>query len=291
MTSSNRNETNMDLRREKQVHQDVEKKGEEEEEPPKERKSSYALLSVIFFILLGVVVTLQVARLMSLNVKSHSIMERFREEQGGLYGAVHMSNDQGGSLHDVNKGGAKTGRTSNDVKVLDINSDSISRADTEEILKLDDHKKQAAKPSAPVSAPSREVNVRWDMSEILLIAPVKVLLDEDSGEEMLARAKEQNKFLEIVSSLGITPEPKIVNLAKHPHCHEIKDYLRTYASRMTKETTGETLDVSSGVTKDIPRLFIGSVPVGSFGKIIEMNNENKLASYLKANGKGLISIS
>lgn len=280
----------MDLRREKQVKHDMEKKGEAEEEPPKERKSSYTLLSITLLILLGVVVTLQVTRLMSLNVKSQSIMEQFREEQRGLYQTVHMNNDQGGSLHDVNKAG-KTGRTSNEVKVLDINSDSISRADTEEILKLDDHKKQTAKPSAPIPAPSREVNVRWDMSEILLIAPVKVLLDEDSVEEKLERAKEQNKFLEIVSSLGITPEPKIVNLAKHPHCHEIKDYLRTYASRMTKETTGETQDVSSGVTKDIPRLFIGSVPVGSFGKIIEMSNENRLASYLKANGKGLISIS
>lgn len=178
-----------------------------------------------------------------------------------------------------------------DVGLLDLGSLSESKTVSEEILKLDDHIKQSNKPSA-TAIESNTINVAFDLKEMMLISPVTILLDDN-----VTSSPEKNKFLEILfKSLSINPEPKVVNLSKHPHHTEIVDYLHNYAKHEYGTSDDEVFeddedeDEQSSPAKEIPRLFVGGLPVGRFNDIIDEYKNNELIAHLRESGKGLINV-
>lgn len=178
-----------------------------------------------------------------------------------------------------------------DVGLLDLSSLSESKTVSEEILKLDDHIKQSNKPSATAMV-SDTINVAFDLKEMMLISPVTILLDDN-----VTSSPEKNKFLEILfKSLNINPEPKVVNLSKHPHHTEIVDYLHKYAKHEYGTSYDEVSeddedeDEQASSAKEIPRLFVGGLPVGRFSDIIDEYKNNELIAHLRESGKGLINV-
>lgn len=185
--------------------------------------------------------------------------------------------------------------TTSDVGLLDLSSLSESNTVSEEILKLDDHIRQNNKPSATALL-SKDINVALDLKEMMLISPVTILLDDE-----VTSSPDKSKFLEILfKSLNINPEPKVVNLSKHPHHSEIVEYLHKYAKHeygtsgdeafKDEDNEDEEEDQQAASTREIPRLFVGGLPVGRFSDIIEEYSSNGLIARLKESGKGLISV-
>lgn len=187
----------------------------------------------------------------------------------------------------------KSPTATSNVGLLDLSSLSESKTVSEEILKLDDHIKQSNKPSATAMV-SDDVNVAFDLKEMMLISPVTILLDDE-----VRSLPEKNKFLEILfKSLNINPEPKVVNLSKHPHHTEIVDYLHKYAKHeygtstdeVSEDDDDEDEDEQAPPAREIPRLFVGGLPVGRFNDIIDEYKNNELIAHLRESGKGLINV-
>lgn len=127
-----------------------------------------------------------------------------------------------------------------------------------------------------------EVDPKKDLSEILLISPITILVN--NGLEVGAN---QSRFLEILlSAFTITPEPKVVNLIKHPHYQDLVEYLQSIDGQGHSDDDFSLNDEDD----DIPRLFIGGAPMGGYDDIIAMYEDGELMDFLIENGRGLISI-
>mmetsp|Transcript_2364 Transcript_2364/g.2612 ORF Transcript_2364/g.2612 Transcript_2364/m.2612 type:complete len:292 (-) Transcript_2364:1379-2254(-) len=225
-----------------------------------------------------------------------SSTDQFKMDQAELmHQLYHQKVNQEETTHEPNIHWTRKGpTTTNDVRLLDVSSLSESNTVTEEILKLHDHIKQSNRPSATAVA-SDTINVAFDLKEMMLISPVTILLDDD-----VSSSPEKNKFLEILfKSLNINPEPKVVNLSKHPHQTEIVDYLHKYSKHeyglSNEEVSDDDEDEDEESTpatsaKDIPRLFVGGLPVGRFSDIIDEFRNNELIAHLRESGKGLINV-
>lgn len=143
-----------------------------------------------------------------------------------------------------------------------------------------------ATPSRFVDYDENKIDLQHDIKEMLLVSPVTILLS-DEPEDL-----EQSRFMEIIfGALSINPEPRIVNLRKHPHCNQIVEYLRRFSRRveglgLSSEHSDEVKDAKS----DFPRLFMGGLPLGKYSEIIEMYQQEELVLFLQEHGKGLVSV-
>ncbi|CUM56604.1 uncharacterized protein AC631_04393 [Debaryomyces fabryi] len=275
----------------KQFDSDIEKLITEDE-PEKKRKyrlEDGILLLIPILMLLLVFLGLKGARSYKPEISS---TDQFKLEQAELMHQLYhqKAHEEGTTDQPGMRWNRKGPTTTNDVRLLDVSSLSESNTVTEEILKLDDHIKQSNRPSATAMA-SDTVNVAFDLKEMMLISPVTILLDDD-----VSSSPEKNKFLEILfKSLSINPEPKVVNLSKHPHQTEIVDYLHKYSkheygSSNEEVSDDEDEDEQATPTREIPRLFVGGLPVGRFNDIIDEFKNNELIAHLRESGKGLINV-
>lgn len=247
--------------------------------------------------------------------------------------------------------------TSTEFNLYDVNSISINRIDSDELWKLDQYneiKKTEESKSQKhlmeqddldeikdneqdLNDVEYKIDPKQDLKEILSISPITILINNnkdtknninpnDDNEKPNAEYTKQLEFLKILqNSLTITPEPKVVNLIKHPHYHEILNYLKTYKQHEIQsvqkisapvptsikhdikynskksiiddevenvDEDNEIEDYESGNDdyNDIPRLFIGGLPVADYNLIIEKYNNGELIDFLRDQGKGLISI-
>lgn len=221
-----------------------------------------------------------------------STTEQFKMDQAELLHLLyHLKTQLEEPNYDFKEEYQREGHiATSDVGLLDLDSLSESKTVSEEILKLDDHVRQKNKPSA-TPAPTEGANIALDLKEMMLISPVTVLLDDE-----VSSSPEKGKMLEILfKSLKINPEPTLVNLSKHPHHAEIVEYLQRYAGHQygadgATEVTSDDDENEVDATKDIPRLFVGGLPIGRFNDIINEYNNNELVAHLKESGKGLISV-
>lgn len=136
-------------------------------------------------------------------------------------------------------------------------------------------------------------NPQFDLAEILAINPIVLLIND----EFVA---EKDHVKQILQNLNINPEVKLVNLMKHPHYEDILDYLKNYrlhvaptlANVGTKanEPEFEQQFVHQYNMGDIPRLFIGGLPVADYQDIIDKFNNNQLDHFLNEFGKGQIKL-
>lgn len=265
-----------------------------EEEMRRERKKQhhgYALLLIpvimVMMVFGGAIRTLGCEDVMS-------SMEQFQTEQDAL--VEHLFVEDGaarGSIFKLNIPFRKGATTTSDFHLVDVNSLSESRTESDESWKLNDHLQllnRAAETEVAENAENaagEDVNIPLDLKEMMLISPITILLDDESDDV------QKTKFLEILfQTLSINPEPKIVNLSKHPHYHQIMTYLQNYAHHeyTPVEASSEDEDDADWRHVDIPRLFVGGIPMGRFNDIISKYNDHELITYLKENGKGLISI-
>ena len=276
----------------KEFDSDIEKLVREDEPEKKKRHRLTDSILMLIPILMFVLILLGVRG--AYGYKSEmSSTDQFKMEQAEL---MHRLYHQKSQVEETNhKSGIrwnhKVPTTTNDVGLLDLSSLSESKTVSEEILKLDDHIKQNNKPSA-TAAVSDTVSVAFDLKEMMLISPVTILLDDE-----ITSSPEKNKFLEILfKSLKINPEPKVVNLSKHPHHTEIVDYLEKYAkheygtSAHEVSEDDEDEDEKAPPVREIPRLFVGGLPVGRFNDIIDEYKNNELINHLRESGKGLITV-
>ncbi|KAK7679932.1 hypothetical protein QCA50_017092 [Cerrena zonata] len=138
-----------------------------------------------------------------------------------------------------------------------------------------------------------EVDAQADLKEMLSIAPITLLLNEETPPE------KQGRFLQILLySFSIIPEPVTVELHRHPHYYQVYQYLKSYTQHeQTTTTTTSTIKDAQYSTDTyrededhIPRLFIGGTPVGDYDCIIKLYDEGKLVDFLREKGDGLINV-
>ncbi|KAL6450669.1 hypothetical protein SBY92_000915 [Candida maltosa Xu316] len=108
--------------------------------------------------------------------------------------------------------------------------------------------------------------VKESLDEIFSISPLIILSLNNRVE----------KLHKIIMNLNIDPEPKIINLSKHPNYINIVKYLQNINKSDDED--------------NIPKVFLSGSPIGSDDEIIEMYENDELVDYLKAKGQGLISI-
>lgn len=128
-----------------------------------------------------------------------------------------------------------------------------------------------------------------DLKEILTISPIIILSTPSQHQQQLEN---------ILMNMNITPQPTVINLTKHPNYKNILSYLQQYESHSHTVVTHSNptgiikLDTKEepDVEDNIPRVFIGAVPVGNFHEIFELHEQGKLVGYLKERGKGKICI-
>ncbi|KAK6465592.1 hypothetical protein DFJ63DRAFT_25260 [Scheffersomyces coipomensis] len=129
-----------------------------------------------------------------------------------------------------------------------------------------------------------------DLKEIFAVNPIILISNNNQF---------QHKFETILMNINIHPEPKIVNLIKHPNYKSILSYLESTFEDLNdddnvdyKELDEDDKESLHQLNKgdNIPRLFIGGVPHGNYYKILDLFEKNQLQSYLRENGKGKITI-
>lgn len=108
------------------------------------------------------------------------------------------------------------------------------------------------------------LKVKENLKEIFSVNPIIILSLNNQIDE----------FLTILLNMNISPEPKVINLSKHPNFSHILKYLK---------------NVNGSDEENIPRLFLGGQPVGTSQEIIDMYKNNELISYLRSKGQGLIN--
>ncbi|CAX44025.1 conserved hypothetical protein [Candida dubliniensis CD36] len=108
--------------------------------------------------------------------------------------------------------------------------------------------------------------IQANLKEMFAISPMVVLSPTNQIDELQT----------ILTKLNINPQPKFINLSKHPNYLNIKQYLKKIYN----------------IDEDdhIPKVFLGGIPIGDSNKIIEMYKENQLISHLREKGQGLINI-
>ncbi|RCK67360.1 hypothetical protein Cantr_02736 [Candida viswanathii] len=113
--------------------------------------------------------------------------------------------------------------------------------------------------------PEMHLKVQENLKEIFSINPII----------MLSLNNQIDKVHTIIMNMNITPEPKVINLSKHPNYNNIMRYLKK---------------INHSDEENIPRLFLGGSPVGTSSEIVEMFENNELLGYLRAKGQGLINV-
>ncbi|EER34962.1 predicted protein [Candida tropicalis MYA-3404] len=113
--------------------------------------------------------------------------------------------------------------------------------------------------------PDMHILVQENLKEIFSVNPIIVL----------SLNNQIDKLNTILLNLNISPEPKIINLSRHPNYLNILKYLK---------------NINHSDVENIPRLFLGGLPVGTSKEIIEMYENNELISYLRSKGEGLINV-
>lgn len=125
------------------------------------------------------------------------------------------------------------------------------------------------------------VNPQLDLAEILSINSIVLLVNDEN-------VAQQEEVKKILQNLQINPEVKEVNLKKHPHYDDIWDYLKNY--RVHNNEKNYHYVESLNEVDEIPRLFIGGLPVADYGDIVNKFNNNQLADFLNEFGRGLIKL-
>ncbi len=108
--------------------------------------------------------------------------------------------------------------------------------------------------------------IQANLKEMFAISPMVVISQTNQIDELQT----------ILTKLNINPQPKFINLSKHPNYLNIKQYLKKIYN----------------IDEDdhIPRVFLAGIPIGDSDKIIEMYKENQLISHLREKGQGLINV-
>lgn len=139
------------------------------------------------------------------------------------------------------------------------------------------------------------INPQGDLLEILSVSPIVILSSSSAApenaefdspqedQESLHESNLEGQVMEIMLGfLHITPEPRVVDLAKHPHHKEIVHYLQSYSMH-----TAESDDLE---VVDIPRVFIGGQPIANHRQVVEKYYNKDLVEFLKHHGKGIINV-
>lgn len=209
-------------------------------------------------------------------------------------------------------------QSSSEVELIDMDAIGAGINADDELWKLDDHNRQGA-PSVAVAPGQHEpaamdpspgldrtaeealathaeqpetVNPQGDLLEMLAVSPIVILRSgsdtvEPATEELmlLSESKLEAQVLEILlGHLHISPEPQVVDLAKHPHHHEIVHYLQSYTLHAAES------DDETETPEDIPRVFVGGQPVANHKQVVEMYHKKDLIDFLKQHGQGIINI-
>lgn len=269
--------------------------GEPIPDPKPRAPSSRGLVFLIAFLILGALFNVYtfmygctIHELLALAQFQVDHQELLQE----IYGHESLSTDAASTSWLQWLGHAVTGDFfgSSDVNIMSSDLALVDEAVLEgttpdELWKLDDHQRwqQQLLLKPPHVDYTQEIDPKQDLKEILLVAPVVVLLD-DEGENNSV----QREFMTIMRACGpgfrLTPEPVVVNLSKHPHCDDILDYLRRY---MSHELAHHSVQADED---DIPRLFIGGLPMGNYQHVIESYRSGDLMDELIERGNGLLSI-
>lgn len=132
---------------------------------------------------------------------------------------------------------------------------------------------------------SDDKDTQRDITEILSINSVVILTNQ-------MNLVQEQKVREIFTNLKITPEVQFVPLNKHPNYTKIMKYLKDYnmrAYQYDNEDHDSQLNFHSD-TLDIPRLFIGGLPIANYKDIIQKDRDNVLTNFLRDYGQGLIKL-
>lgn len=123
--------------------------------------------------------------------------------------------------------------------------------------------------------------VKSNLKEIFSLSPVIILILDENNDRL---------FESILINLYIHPEPKTINLAKHPNHVNIINYLKLNQNNPGEDEEHDDSDIEEVGNDQLPRLFIGGRPMGTRDEIVSMYENNELVEYLKNKGKGLITI-
>ncbi|KAG7662876.1 uncharacterized protein J8A68_003647 [[Candida] subhashii] len=123
--------------------------------------------------------------------------------------------------------------------------------------------------------------IKSNLKEIFSLSPVIILILDENDDRL---------FESILINLYIHPEPKTINLAKHPNHVNIINYLKSNQNNPGEDEEHDDSDIEEVGNDQLPRLFIGGRPMGTRDEIVSMYENNELVEYLKNKGKGLITI-
>lgn len=263
---------------------------------PKQRASSFrGLLALLTFLVLGAVFGMY-AFTCSTHIQQVLALRQFQVDHENLLLEVygdHSATDcrnQGWLLrlfHAVTDNAFESSGfsiTSSDLELVD--QAVLEGTTPDELWKLDDHLrwKEQLLHKPPYVEAMEEADPKQDLKEMLLVAPVVVLLDDED-----VNSASRREFMAILNARGsgfrLTPEPVVVYLDKHPHRDGILSYLRRYMSHELAHHISEGLEED-----DIPRLFIGGLPMGNYQHVIESFRAGDLMDELIEKGNGLVSI-
>lgn len=181
----------------------------------------------------------------------------------------------------------KTGTFHSDINLVDVNT--ITANNEYEKLSMGQPEKQNTKGSNTQALES-EVDPQNDLKEIFSVSPLIIFSKSEKSEK---QKELENIFL---LELNIVPEPKVVDLTKHPRHTQIIEYLTSYSTHEQNLATSHSSDVdyeqdSKSEVDNIPRVFLGGVPIGNCKDIVRKFDDNELLGYLREIGHGLISVS
>lgn len=288
------------------IEDDLEKMAGNMDEKPRKRTRGYHAGVWMMLALVAVVLIVRGSLFWLVRLRSsESLREQFQREQHEVLGLAGSGQSQGSSrlkVHVPLKLGSRES-TKSDLQLLDVNALSVEKTDSDEIRKLDDHQRQqqlesvrsaaSAGAGASLKAPSAH-ELLEALKEMLLIAPITVLVGDTQDTD------KQDKVLRILfQDLHITPEPKKIDIRRHPLCDSVIEYLQKYYGRGDSykykispdglhHSTSSTS--SDNANDSIPRLFVGGLPVGSFDDILRMAKQGDLVTLLRAKGEDLITI-
>ncbi|CCE82386.1 Piso0_002110 [Millerozyma farinosa CBS 7064] len=286
------------------IEDDLEKMAGNMDEKPRKRSRRYHAGVWIMLALVAVVLVVRGSLFWSVRLRSESLREQFQREQHEVLGLAGSGQSQDSSrlkVHVPLKSGSRES-TRSDLQLLDVNALSVEKTDSDEIRKLDDHQRQqqsesarsvaSAGAGASLKAPSAHESLEA-LKEMLSIAPITVLVGDTCDTD------KQDKVLRILfQDLHITPEPKKIDIRRHPLCDSIIEYLQKYYGRGDSykyktppaDSRYSSSSSSDNANDSIPRLFVGGLPVGSFDDILHMAKEGELVTLLRAKGEDLIVI-
>lgn len=284
----------------KSFHSDIEKYGDMDEADEKRIKPRSDILGAIITVMIYILCAVTVVNFWLLRSPDNSdgILATFMRPFGGSHGSQPSSEVE---LIDMKAIGALGDNADDELWKLNDhyrkNSPNVAVAPGQQ-PPIDDMKpsldSDAQEALSAVVEPLETINPQGDLLEILSVSPIVILssnpssaiqdTDETTEEsrDALYHNKLENQVMEIMLGfLHITPEPRVVDLAKHPHHNEIVHYLQSY-SMHNSETSEDELD--------IPRIFIGGQPVANHKQVVEKYYNKDLVEFLRDHGRGIINI-